>query len=188
MLSTTDFDSAIIRNVMGVTGLSVSQWHDFFSSLGSGAAALTGLVFVAMSLNPVVLTADPTHRYRAVGTLTGMASVFVVSELALMGGQNHVAVGVEWLVFSGVSALIFVHGYVLAIREGGSPESLRLGRIIAGSTLYLGEIAGAALLTLGKAFGFYLAAASTVLLLAYMITGAWLLVVGVSAISKQATH
>ena len=27
------------------------QWHDFFITVGGGAAVLTGLVFVAMSLN-----------------------------------------------------------------------------------------------------------------------------------------
>ena len=161
--------------------LNLGQWHDFFSTLGSGAAALTGLVFVAMSLNPVVLTEDPTHRYRSVGTLTGMASVFVICELALMGGQNHVAVGIEWLATSGVSALIFVLGYVFASRGGGSLASLSLFRVMVGSTLYIAEIAGAALLSLGKVAGLFMAGASTVLLLAYMITGAWLLIVGVTA-------
>src|SRR6266498_5943032 len=47
------------------------QWHDFFITVGGGAAALTGLVFVAMSLNVAVIAQDATHRYRAIGTLTG---------------------------------------------------------------------------------------------------------------------
>ncbi len=47
------------------------QWHDFFITVGGGAAALTGLVFVAMSLNVSVIARDATHRYRAIGTLTG---------------------------------------------------------------------------------------------------------------------
>jgi hypothetical protein len=31
-----------------------SQWRDFFVMVGGGAAALTGLVFVAMTLSPIL--------------------------------------------------------------------------------------------------------------------------------------
>jgi len=38
------------------------QWRDFFLMVGGGAAALTGLVFVAMSLNLYIIFREPTHR------------------------------------------------------------------------------------------------------------------------------
>jgi len=79
------------------------QWHDFFLMVGGGAAALTGLVFVAMSLNLYAIFKDPTHRSRAVGTLAGFIAVFMICALGLMGGQNHVSIGVEWLVVSGAA-------------------------------------------------------------------------------------
>src|SRR5262245_21906398 len=41
------------------------QWHDFFVMVGGSAAVLTGLVFVALSLNVNVVIKDATHRYRA---------------------------------------------------------------------------------------------------------------------------
>jgi hypothetical protein len=44
--------------------------------------------------------------------------------------------------------------------------------------LYLAEIAGAALLVAGYLAGLYLAAVAMVAALAFMITAAWLLVVG----------
>lgn len=64
------------------------QWRDFFIMVGGGAAVLTGLVFVAMSLNVHEINRDATHRYRAIGTLTGFTSAFVICSLVLMGGQN----------------------------------------------------------------------------------------------------
>ena len=67
------------------------QWHDFFMTVGGASAAVTGLVFVASSLNLEVVTHDATHRYRAIGTLMNFAGIFVLCSLALMGGQNHVA-------------------------------------------------------------------------------------------------
>jgi drug/metabolite transporter (DMT)-like permease len=96
------------------------QWHDYFITIGGAAAALTGLVFVAMSLNLRVIANDPTHRYRAVGTLAGFGAIFVICGLALMGGQDHRAVGVEWLAVSAVAAVVYVYGYVQAIRRGAS--------------------------------------------------------------------
>jgi hypothetical protein len=72
------------------------EWHDFFLTVGGAAAVLTGLVFVAMSINLNDVTRDSTHRFRAIGTLTGFIAAFVICSLALMGGQGHVALGVEW--------------------------------------------------------------------------------------------
>lgn len=157
-----------------------SQWHDFFVMVGGGAAALTGLVFVAMSLNPNVLTQDPTHRYRAVGTLVGLSAVFALCGLALMGGQSHIALGIEWLVVSTASASVFTRGYVLAIRRGGSSVGLGVFRRVVGAGLYAIEISGAALFLSGSVAGLYVVAVSAVALVGYMISGAWLLIEGVS--------
>src|SRR6266581_765007 len=80
---------AVLENVRAMQVLDVfrpDQWHDFFIMVGGGAAALTGLVFVAMSLNVAVIAQDPTHRYRAIGTLTGFTAAFVICSLAVMGG------------------------------------------------------------------------------------------------------
>ena len=40
----------------------INQWHDFFLMMGSGAAALTGLVFVAMTLNLGEIVKEITHK------------------------------------------------------------------------------------------------------------------------------
>lgn len=82
--------------------------------VGGAAAALTGLVFVALSLNLDVVVRDATHRYRAIGTMTNFAGIFVLCALALMGGQNHVAVGTEWLLVSSGAGAVYVYGYLRA--------------------------------------------------------------------------
>jgi hypothetical protein len=97
-----------------------------------------------------------------------------------MGGQDHRAVGLEWLVVSGVAAIIYVYGYIQAIGRGESSLGLRSYRLVGGTALYLVEIAGAALLLSGYIAGLYLAAVSMISLLAFMISGAWLLIMGIS--------
>jgi hypothetical protein len=156
------------------------QWHDYFITVGGASAALTGLVFVAMSLNPGLIAQDATHRHRAVGTISGFTAIFVICGLGVMGGQDHRAVGLEWLVVSIAAAAIYVYGYVQAIRLGESSVGLRSRRLLGGTALHVVEIAGAALLLGGYIAGLYVAAISMVGLLAYMISGAWLLIMGVS--------
>jgi hypothetical protein len=152
------------------------QWNDFFLLVGTGAVTLTGLVFVAMSLNLKVIAFDATHRYRAINTLTGLALVFMRCALVVMGVQNHRSIGAELFVVSGISAAVFVTGYTKAIRMS---DGLRLSRIVGGSLIHLAELIGAALFFLGNLAGLYIAAIAMVTNTCYMITAAWLLVIGV---------
>ena len=151
-------------------------WSSFFLLVGTGAVTLTGLVFVALSLNLKVIAIDITHRYRAIGTLTGLAAVFMRCALVLMGGQGHKAVGAELFVVSLLAAIVYVAGYIRAYKSGNSPS---LSRTTSGTALYIGEIIGAGILVSGSISGLYVAAIAMVANTCYMITGAWLLVVGV---------
>jgi hypothetical protein len=152
--------------------------------LAGGAAALAGLVFVAMSLNLEGIVNDATHKYRAIGTLSGFSAAFVICSLALMGGQNYQAVGIEWLIVSAFATVIHVNGYIRATKIGKSSVGLQLNRLLFGTGLYIAEIIGAILFTLGYVAGLYVAAVSLVALLAYMISGAWLLLMSVHAKGK----
>jgi hypothetical protein len=151
------------------------QWTDFFVLVGTGAVTLTGLVFVAMSLNLKVIAVDATHRNRAINTLTGLALVFMRCALVLMGGQNHQSVGAELLGISGISLAVFATGYVRAIKAS---DDLRISRVVGGSLVHLAEMIGAAVLICGYLPGLYIAAVAIVTNTCYMITAAWLLVIG----------
>jgi len=152
------------------------QWTDFFLLVGTGAVTLTGLVFVAMSLNLKVIAFDATHRYRAINTLTGLALVFMRCALVLMGAQNHKSIGAELFVVAGISTAVFVRGYSNAMKMS---DGLKLSRIVGGSLVHLAEMIGAALFFLGYLPGLYIAAVAIVTNTCYMITAAWLLVIGV---------
>ncbi len=154
------------------------EWHDFFIMVGGASAALTGLVFVALSLNVDVVMRDATHRTRSIGTLANFAGIFVVCALALMGGQTHAAVGAEWFVVSSTAGAVLVNGYVRARVAGGSVTTLSLLRIMSGTAAYVAQMAGSVVLLLGATAGLYIAAVAMVLLGAYSVSGAWLLLVG----------
>lgn len=158
------------------------QWTDFFLLVGTGAVTLTGLVFVAMSLNLNAIAADATHRNRAINTLAGLALVFARCALVLMGAQNHRSIGAELFVVAGFSAAIFIRGYVKALRAS---SGLRRTRIVGGTLLHVVEMTGAALFFFGFPAGLYVAGVALVASTCYMITAAWLLVIG--AFDRQAS-
>jgi hypothetical protein len=156
-----------------------AEWHDFFLVTGGGAAALAGLVFVAMSINLDIVANNDTHRYRAINMLTGFTAAFMICALALMGGQSHQVVGTEWLVIATVAAALYIFNYVRVAKMGGSKAARRPDRFAGGVTCFGAEIVGAVVLILGYVAGLYIAAVGLIVYFAFLISGAWLLLVAV---------
>ena len=155
-----------------------ARWANFFILVGTGSATLAGLVFVAMTINSKVLTADATHKYRAINMLAGFTAVFVLSALALMGQQSYRSLGIEWLVVSVLATAINTNGYLQAYRTRSSRYALGSFRILGGTACYLGQVVGALLVCFGVRAGIYLAATALVANFCFFVSGAWLLIVG----------
>jgi hypothetical protein len=155
------------------------QWNDFFVMVGGGAAALTGLIFVAMSINHEIIIRNTTHKNRAINMLTGFTAIFMASCFALIGNQALGVLGLEWLLLWLVATVIFIRGYVVAIRSGMSSVGLSLPRLGGGTICYLAEITSAIFLILGHSAGLYIAAIAIIVLFAFLISGAWLLMIGI---------
>ncbi len=155
-------------------------WNGFFVMVGGGVAALTGLVFVALSIalsqNLRDMTEDATHKYRSINTLAGLTAVFVTCGLVLLPDQSHLAVAAEIAVLTAAGAAIFLFGFRQAFKFGSRPSKERL---VIGTCLYVAELIGALILMAGSISGLYVAAVAIVLNVAFMISAAWLLVVSV---------
>ena len=157
------------------------EWHDFFLLVGTGAAALTGLVFVAVSINLKAVAGHPVHSYRAITLVGGFAAVFIRCALVLMGGQNHVAVGVELLIVCVLLLAISLTNYLRSSRAGRGLPRASLYRSIGGESCYLVEIVGAVVLISGSIVGLYVAAVSMVVGFYFLFSGSWLLLAGASS-------
>ena len=155
-----------------------ARWNNFFVLVGTGSAALTGLVFVAMSINIRGVAKDATHRYRAINMLSGFTAAFLISSLALMGHQTHRTLGIEWLIVSVLAAAVNTTGYVQGFRLVGSRYRLSLFRIVGGSACYLGQIIGSLMLYLGSGNGLYVSATALMANFYFLVSGSWLLIVG----------
>jgi hypothetical protein len=155
------------------------QWNNFFIMIGSGAAALVGLIFVAMSINIEIILQNTTHKNRAINMLTGFTAVFMACSFALIGTHSLRAIGLEWFALWLIATVIFIRGYVVAIRAGMSSIGLTTARLAGGTMCYFAEVIAAILLILGYSAGLYIAAIAIIVLFAFLISGAWLLIVGI---------
>ena len=153
-------------------------WHDYFVVVGTGAAALTGLVFVAMTLHLDDITRNPVHRHRARTILTGLTAVFIRCSLVLMGGQNGQAIAIEIIGVLVIVEVILYYSIRQAIRNADNGV---LWRTIGSFACLVLEQIGAVILFTGNAAGLYVVGLGMMSSFIFMVTGAWLLLVGVGA-------
>lgn len=155
------------------------QWTNFFVMVGGGAAALAGLIFVAMSIRHDTIIRNTTHKNRAINMLTGFTAIFMASGFALIGNQHLEVLGFEWLGLWIIATIIFIRGYVIALRSGASSIGLNAPRLTGGTVCYLAEVVSGILLILGYRTGLFMAAIGIIVLFAFLISGAWLLMIGI---------
>jgi len=183
-------------------------WHDYFVMVGGGGAALTGLVFVAMSQHLADIASNPTHRHRARTILTALTAVFVRCALVLMGGQSARAVGAEiFVVILGVEVTVF-RSLNEALRGSGGAqrdvlfrslgEALRgtgsgaaqagvLFRTLGYAVCLVVEQTGAAILFFRHTWGLYVVGVGMMASFLLIVSGAWLLLVGVDSEARSPT-
>ena len=108
-----------------MVGYLPGMWHDFGVTIGSLAGALTGLLFVAVSIKSDTLSKSVSLRSRAAQTLV----LFMTSALAaivLVAPQPGDALGGELVALAVVSGATL---YVLD-RRGGHDQTSRVARYI----------------------------------------------------------
>jgi len=80
-------------------------WENFFVAEAGASAALTGLIFVAVSINLSRILSLPQLPGRAAQALLVLLPVLIISTFGLVPGQSASLLGTEILVVSGVAIL-----------------------------------------------------------------------------------
>jgi hypothetical protein len=152
----------------------LKEWGGFAMVAGGAAAALLGLLFVAVSIRVNVIAGSAELRNRAAQTGALFLTV-VLATLLLDVPQQERALGVEFLVLTAVTGgtlhLLDRHAVVVS-------ASARIGRVIDAvnpNTLTCVLLAASGLtLLLGGAWGLYVFAAAVIVVLVGGVTNAWL--------------
>ncbi|HEV7483757.1 MAG TPA: hypothetical protein VGO13_11735 [Solirubrobacterales bacterium] len=155
-----------------------SEWTDLFVATAGASAALAGLVFVAVSINLERILSFRGLPERALETLLFLVSVLLISVVALIPGQDHVALGVELLVISLAIDAIVMRQPTIQVEEG---EAMRRSWRVSRWTLRLIAtvpfLIGAVSLIAASGGGLYWLVAGIVLAVAAGVSNAWVLLV-----------
>jgi hypothetical protein len=158
-------------------------WQNFFVMTGGAAAALTGLLFVAMSLHAKAIMANRFFIGRAVGTLMSLASQLLLSGAVLLPGQPLWLLGAE-VEAAALFFLFWLIRQIVTSEQNAPPVAATLTHKImergGGSAwIVLFNAAGLSLL-FRYGGGLYLLAVVMFFMFAWNIYIAWVLITEVS--------
>ena len=152
-------------------------WHDFFIGVAGAAAALTGLLFVSLSINLRQILGQVWLPRRAGLALMLLFETLVIAILGLVPGRSPGILGVEYLCLGGVMWL-FATG-VFTVRQPAVGD-YRAPIVLSAVTSQLATlpvlVAGASLVARSGGGLFWLVPA-IVLLLGIGVMHAWVLLV-----------
>lgn len=109
----------------------VQGWTDFFVAGAGAAAALAGLLFVAVSINLQEVLRYPGLPERGAEAIALLMSVLIVCALCLVPGQSSRLLGVELLLVTAVAWSLQLRIHVTAVRGHLSPTTRLLVQRIA---------------------------------------------------------
>jgi hypothetical protein len=162
----------------------LSTWHEFYALLGTAAAALVALLFVAVSISTSVLTPDPESRKNTATYMSPVvfhyANVLFLSLVALLPTQTWESFGVV-IGFASIGSVIY--SIVIAARVHRNPLSDLPDRLCYGIVPMLCYATGlvvALLLFEKKTAGLNLLAGAALLLLVINIRNAWDLMISLA--------
>jgi hypothetical protein len=155
----------------------VSEWSDLFVATAGGAAALAGLVFVAVSINLERILSLPGLPARALQTLLMLAIVVAISIVGLIPGQDRVALGVELLVVAVgyAAALVLTSRRNMPTRE--EPRAWLIGRLALLGIGAVPLLVGAVSVLADAGGGLYWIVAGILGAIAGGVANAWVLLV-----------
>jgi hypothetical protein len=163
---------------VGTGAESIAVWSNYLSVVAEVAATLTGLVFVAVSINLSRVLSIPGLTGRAAESMVQLFGVVIISTTALIPGQPEIALGLEILA-AGLSLWLFET--VLQIRylrsKTGHPRSWGVTRMVQTQLANIPFCVSGILLLCGSKASFYWLAPGFILSLIAGVASAWVLLV-----------
>jgi hypothetical protein len=161
-----------------VDGYSTAGWAPVFSALVGASAALTGLLFVSLSINLSHVITGQGLIGRAVEVLILLTSVLILSTLLLMPSQNRGSASAEILALACLEFVLLAIIHVRAPRRAlGVTPRLFAMRVVGAQSGPVFMIVGGVSLLVQNGGGLYWIAPAMVASMVAAIIGAWVMLV-----------
>jgi hypothetical protein len=157
-----------------MTAYEPERWHDLFVMSGGAAAALAGLIFVAVSLNHQQILATRALPLVAARTLGVLVAVVIMCVFGLTPGQSARQLGWEVLVLAIVLVIAVV---VSTVRSNSGGFAQQLDDWAVAVLAVVPILAGGASLLAGSGGGLYWLMIEVVTGLVAAMYYAWLLLI-----------
>ncbi|HSS60172.1 MAG TPA: hypothetical protein VLK30_01805 [Candidatus Limnocylindrales bacterium] len=154
------------------------SWAAAFTAVAGSSAALTGLLFVALSINLDRVIKGSGLVARAVEVLLLLVAVLIIATLLLMPGQSAQGASIEILSVAVATSGLLGYIHVRAPRRAlGLTRANFIGRVAGDHLGPLLLIVGGITLTSGSGGGLYWVVPALIASMVAAIIGAWVLLV-----------
>jgi modulator of FtsH protease len=154
-----------------------AEWKDLFVAVAGASAALTGLLFVAVSINLERILKFEGLPERALETLLFLVSALLISIVALIPGQSHVALGLELLIVSLIATTVILRLPTLRMSDDAVERSWVLTRWAVRLAATVPFVVGGASVLAECGGGLYWVVAGIVFAIIGAVASAWVLLV-----------
>jgi modulator of FtsH protease len=162
----------------------LAGWQNFYLMAGGAAAALTGLIFVALSMHTKVIMAHPLLSDRALASIQSLMAQVFLAGAVLVPAQPRLALGLEvelvaaWFAIRTVYAVRLIRSVDARIRR--RPTSRWFAEWTAWLLWLVTLIASGVALATGAPVGFYLLAIAMAYMFGSNVWNSWVLIAEVS--------
>lgn len=160
-----------------MSGYTTHGWENFFVAEAGASAALSGLLFVAVSINLARVLETPHSPRRTARALLLLVSVLFVATLGLVPGQSPQLLAGELLL---LGVLVWGSAFVLDVRAPHNPHVTprhRLMNVVLVQMATLPLLVAGATLFLGSGGGLYWVVPFTLLSIVAAVFDAWVLLI-----------
>jgi hypothetical protein len=159
----------------------IDAWRDLYVMLGTSAAALIGLLFIATSIHLGEVVSNPGFRVRSYNQTLYLLTLLVEAVLILVP-QPVPFLGAGLMVLNLVGLWFTIstsYTFLYKLRDDSRRGGMKISRAFTLSGAYLFGIAGGIALIQSSHWGMYIVTISYTTLLATVVLGAWSTMLGI---------
>ena len=160
----------------------MNEWHDLFVATAGASAALTGLIFVGVSINLSKILSLPTVPERALLALVFLLTILILSILMLIPNQPLIVIGIEVTILGVIlwAVTIKTDLYVYKKTDKDFFNKYYFRNVILNQVTVILNVVGGIVLCCGNANGFYWLIAGFIFSIIKSIIDSWVLLVEIN--------